>query len=95
MSDTSRLLEIEKLLAQEELELEQAGKVAEEIIPVLDTLTKKDIMNPVILKTKLAKIDIEYRNIIYALLRVAVDAGPEGSFVILDPRKISSFIKEN
>lgn len=95
MSDNSRLLEIEKLLEQERMELEQAEKMAEDLLPVLETLTRRDIFNPVILKTKLAKLNKQYRDVIYTLFRIAVMSGPQGSFMILSPDKVMSFIKEN
>jgi len=95
MSGNSRLLEIEKLLAREEEELREAQKMAEEIAPILNKLSKKDILNPVILKTKLAKLDKKYKDAVYALFRISVESGPDGSFMILSPRKILSYIKEN
>ncbi len=95
MSENSRLLEIEKLLELEKRELEETRKMAEEIMPILESLTRKDIYNPVILKTKLSKLDKKYRSVIYTLFRIAILAGPEGSFMILSPAKVLSFIKEN
>jgi hypothetical protein len=95
MSDNSRLLEIEKLLEEEKQELEEAQKMAEEILPVLENLNRKDVFNPVMLKVKLAKLDKKYRDAIYTLFRIAVIAGPEGSFMVLSPEKVMSFIKEN
>ena len=94
MTDNSRLLQIEKLLEQEERDIREAELLAEEILPVLEKLTRSEIMNPVILKTKLAKIDKKYRDIIYALFILATKYGPEGSFIILTPEKVMSIIRE-
>lgn len=87
------LLEIEKLLEEEKQELIVAEKMAEDILPVLDSLTRTQILNQVILKTKLAKLDKKYRDALYTLFRIAIDAGPDGSFMILSPEKVLSFIK--
>lgn len=95
MSDYSRLLEIEKLLEQEKQELAEAEKLAEEILPSLRKLNRSEILNPVVLKMKLAKLDKKYRDIVYALFQVAVRSGSEGSFVILSPRKVLSIINSN
>jgi len=94
MGNNSLLLEIEKLIAQEEQELREAEKIADEVMPVLDKLTRSEIINPVILKTRLAKLSKKYRNIVYALFQVALKAGPEGSVVILTPQKVLSIIKD-
>lgn len=94
MGKNSRLSEIEKIFEQEDREIEEAEAVAEQIIPILENLTRSEIMNPVILKTKLAKIDKKYRDIIYALFIMATKYGPEGSFILLTPEKVMSIIKE-
>lgn len=91
-NDYSRFLEIERLLEAERQELEEAEKIAEEILPHLRSLTRKEILNPVVLKVKLAKLDKKYRDIVYALFQLAVRSGPEGSFVILSPKKVLSII---
>lgn len=94
MSNNSLLLEIEKLIIQEEEEAREAERIAEEVMPVLDKLTRSEIVNPVILKTRLSELDKKYCSIVYALFQVALKAGPEGSVVILSPKKVLSIIKD-
>ena len=94
MSNNSLLLEIEKLIAQEEEEIKEAEKIADEVMPILDKLTRSEIINPVILKTKLAKLSKKYRNIVYALFQISLRSGPEGSVIILTPQKVLSIVKD-
>jgi uncharacterized protein YpbB len=94
MSNKSRLLEIEKLLLEEQEEIEIAQRIASEVFPLLEGLSTEAITNPVILKVKLAKIDKEYRDIIYTLFRIATTYGPKGSFMTLSLTKVMSIISE-
>lgn len=94
MVQDSRLLEIEMLLEREKKYIRQAQEIIEHMLPVLDDLTRGQILSPVILKTKLNKIDAKYRAIIYALFIIATNFGPQGAFIILTPPKVRSIIQE-
>ena len=85
---------IEKQLKQEQEELDSAKDVTNIIFPVINDLTRREIMHPVILKAKLLKLPDEYRDSIYGLCRIATDGGPEGSIIVLDPEKVLSIIEE-
>ncbi len=85
---------IEKQLEQEQQELECAEDITLIIFPTIDQLKKNEILNPVVLKTKLSKLPPEYRDSVYGLCRIATDAGPEGSIVILDPEKVFLLIED-
>ncbi|MCE3255519.1 MAG: hypothetical protein K0R25_1013 [Rickettsiaceae bacterium] len=81
-------------LEQEQEELKAAKEVTEAVFPVIDKLTRSNILNPVVLKTKLAALNPKYRDAVYGLCRISTDAGPEGSFIVLDPKKVLSIIEE-
>ncbi len=85
---------IEKQLKQEQEELDVAADITEAVFPIIDKLEKKDIVNPVALKAKLAKLPPEYRDAIYGLCRIATEGGPEGSVIVLDPEKVLAMIEE-
>jgi hypothetical protein len=85
---------IEKQLKQEQEELDAAEDITESVFPTIDKLERRDIVNPVILKAKLAKLPPEYRDAIYGLCRIATEGGPEGSIIVLDPEKVLSMIEE-
>jgi hypothetical protein len=85
---------IEKQLRQEQEELAAAEDITEIVFPKIDILEKRDIINPVILKAKLAKLPAEYRDAIYGLCRIATEGGPEGSIIVLDPEKVLAMIEE-
>jgi len=85
---------IEKQLKQEQEELDAAADITEAVFPTIDKLEKRDIINPVILKAKLAKLPPEYRDSIYGLCRIATEGGPEGSVIVLDPEKVLAIIEE-
>jgi hypothetical protein len=85
---------IEKQLKQEQEELDVAADITEAVFPILDKLKKRDIVNPVVLKAKLAKLPSEYRDAIYGLCRIATEGGPEGSVIVLDPEKALAMIEE-
>jgi hypothetical protein len=85
---------IEKHLRQEQDELTEAALAAEETFPAIEELDRSAILNPVILKAKLAKMSPKYRDAFYGLCRVATSAGPEGSCVVLDPEKVLAIIED-
>jgi hypothetical protein len=85
---------IEKQLKQEQEELDAAEDITEDVFPIIDKLERRDIVNPVILKAKLAKLPPDYRDAIYGLCRIATDGGPEGSVIVLDPEKVLAIIEE-
>lgn len=85
---------IEKQLKQEQEELDAAEDITEVVFPIIEKLERRDILNPVILKAKLAKLPHEYRDAIYGLCRIATEAGPEGSVIVLDPEKVLAMIEE-
>ena len=85
---------IEKQLKQEQEELNEAEDITKAVFPVIDKLERNDIVNPVILKTKLQPLPDEYRDATYGLCRIATDCGPEGSFIVLDPQKVLLMIDE-
>ncbi len=85
---------IAKQLKQDQEELAEAEEITKTVFPVLDGLKKTQIVDPVILKTKLAKLDPQYRDAVYGLCRIAIDGGPEGSFIVLDPEKALSLLDE-
>jgi len=85
---------IAKQLKQDQEELAAAEEITNTVFPVLDELKRKQIIDPVILKTKLAKLDPKYRDAVYGLCRIAIDGGPEGSFIVLDPEKALSLLNE-
>jgi DNA integrity scanning protein DisA with diadenylate cyclase activity len=84
---------IEKHLRQEQDELVEATIAAEETFPVIETLDRAAILNPVKLKAKLAKMSPKYRDAFYGLCQIATCAGPEGSYVVLDPEKVLAIIE--
>jgi hypothetical protein len=93
------LLKIADQLRREEEEIQEASEIAEDVIPLLDELEKRDIIDPVFLKIKLFKLfnkgvskNKKYQDAIYGLFRISVGASPAGSFVILDARKAFTFI---
>jgi hypothetical protein len=79
---------------REEEELKAAEEITEIVFPKIDKLERRDIINPVILKTKLAKLNREYRDAVYGLCRIATDGGPEGSVIVLDPEKVLSMLED-
>lgn len=85
---------IEKQLRQDQEELAAAEEITKIVFPVIDGLNRGQILNPVILKAKLAKLDPKYRDEFYGLCRIATDGGPEGSFIVLDPAKVLSLLDE-
>ena len=85
---------IEKQLKQEQEELDAAEDITEAVFPTIDKLEKREIVNPVILKAKLAKLPPEYRDAIYGLCRITTEGGPEGSIIVLDPEKVLAMIEE-
>ena len=85
---------IEKQLKLEQEELDAAEDITESVFPIIDKLERRDIVNPVILKAKLARLPIEYRDAIYGLCRIATEGGPEGSIIVLDPEKVLAMIEE-
>ncbi len=85
---------IEKQLRQEQEELDAAEDITESVFPIMEKLERRDVLNPVILKAKLAKLPPEYRDAIYGLCRIATDGGPEGSVIVLDPEKVLAIIEE-
>ncbi len=85
---------IEKQLKQEQEELDAAKDITETVFPIINKLGKQDIVNPTILKAKLAKLPLEYRDAIYGLCRIATEGGSEGSVIVLDPEKVLSIIEE-
>jgi len=85
---------IAKQLQEEQDELHEAEDVTKIVFPVLDGLGRKQIVNPVVLKAKLAKLDPQYRDAVYGLCRIAIDGGPEGSFIVLDPEKVLYLLDE-
>ena len=85
---------IKQQLDQENDELAAVTEVTNIVFPVIDGLAKKDIINPITLKVKLAKLDPKYRDAVYGLCRIATEGGPEGSFIVLDPEKVLSLIEE-
>ena len=85
---------IAKQLKQSQDELSAAEEVTNIVFPTIDGLNKAQIMNPVSLKVQLAKLDKEYRDAVYGVFRAAVDGGPEGSFIVLDPEKVLSILDE-
>ena len=93
------LLKIGDQLKREEEEIQEASEIAEDIIPVLDELEKRDILHPVLLKMKLFKLfqknnskNKKHQDAIYGLFRISTGASPAGSFVVLDARKALTFI---
>lgn len=86
--------EIDAILRQKELNELEIKKIVATIEPTLKKLTRTQILNPVILKVKLAKIDRKYRDAVYALFRIALTYGPKGSFMVLDPKKVDYIINE-
>ncbi|MES2677675.1 MAG: hypothetical protein V4612_05120 [Pseudomonadota bacterium] len=86
---------IAKQLQKDQKELEEAEKITKIVFPIIEGLKNRShIVNPVILKTKLAKLDHKYRDAVYGLCRIAIDGGPEGSFIVLDPEKVLSLLDE-
>ncbi len=80
---------------QQQGELEEAAEeVTTVIFPIIDELKRRDIINPIMLKVKLAKLTPEYRDAVYGLCRIATEGGPEGSFIVLDPEKVLSLLDE-
>lgn len=93
------LLKIADQLKREEEEIQEAGEIAEDVIPLLDELEKRDIIHPVLLKVKLFKLfqkhnskNKKHQDAIYGLFRISTGASPSGSFVVLDARKALTFI---
>ena len=85
---------IGKQLKAEQEELDAAEDITEAVFPIIDKLERRDILNPVMLKAKLAKLTHEYRDVIYGLCRIATDGGPEGSIIVLDTEKVLAMIEE-
>ena len=85
---------IAKQLQRDQEDLAAAEEVTNIVFPDLEGLNRTQIVNPVILKIKLAKLDHKYRDAVYGLCRIAVDGGPEGSFIVLDPEKVLSLLDE-
>jgi len=85
---------IEKQLRQEQQELDSAQDITTIVFPIINNLKKENILHPIMLKTKLAKLPDEYRDATYGLCRIATDGGPEGSFIVLDPEKVLSLLDE-
>lgn len=85
---------IEKQLRQDQDELVAAEEITESVFPVIDKLSRSEILNPVSLKAKLAKMSPKYRDAFYGLCRIATSGGPEGSFIVLDPEKVVAIIAD-
>ncbi len=85
---------IAKQLQQDQEELEAAEKITKIVFPIIEGLNRSQIVNPVILKTKLMQLDPKYRDVVYGLCRIAVEGGPEGSFIVLDSQKVLSLLDE-
>lgn len=91
---SSFLQTLAERLGREQEEVNMAGEITEVIFPIIGTLERKDVVNPVILKIKLNKLSEEYNDITYGLFRIATDAGPEGSIIILDEKKVASIVAD-
>lgn len=81
-------------LRSEQEGLDAAEKVTNAVFQSIDKLEKKDIVNPVVLKIKLSEVDPKYRDGLYGLYRIAIDGGPEGSFIVLDAKKVLVIIND-
>lgn len=77
-----------KRIRKDQEELDAAENITKEVYPTIEKLERRDIVNPVILKIKLSEVDPKYRDGLYGLYRIAIDGGPEGSFIILDAQKV-------
>ena len=85
---------LEEQLKKDKEELDWAENIAEITLPVINKIERGDILNPLVLKSKLAKLPPEYRDSIYGLCRITTDSGPEGSIIVLDPKKVLEIIDE-
>jgi hypothetical protein len=91
---SSFLSAIARKLQNEQDELDAAEEITKKVFPATDKLTRNDMLNSVSLKARLAKMDKEYRDVVYGLCRIAVDGGPEGSVIVLDPKKVLAIIDD-
>ncbi len=88
MRDSDKLMwAIEEQLRKEQEELEDAENITKKVYPILDKLEKRDIINEVKLYLKLYGLEADFRLAVYYLFRIAVERGPDGSFIVLDPQK--------
>jgi hypothetical protein len=85
---------IAKQLQKEQAELDSAQDITKAIFPVIKDLKSRDITHPIILKSKLINLPDEYCDVTYGLCRIATDGGPEGSIIVLDPKKVLSIIDQ-
>ncbi|MFT7086910.1 MAG: hypothetical protein ACJAZX_000333 [Rickettsiales bacterium] len=92
MSDNSFFSAIERQLKNNQEELVAAEEITKVVYPHIKDLKRREIVNPVILRISLHKLPTKYRDPVFGLCRIAVDGGPEGSYIILDSGKVSYMI---
>lgn len=85
---------IEKKLREDQEELDDAQDITEAVFPTLDKLEKRDIINEVRLFLKLLGLENEFRLVVYYLFRIALEKGPDGSFIVLDAQKAKALANE-
>ncbi|MFT6332471.1 MAG: hypothetical protein ACJAW3_000809 [Lentimonas sp.] len=83
-----------KKIQHNDEELKAVEEVTNIVYPVIENLNKKEIINPVILKVELQDLDPKYRDPVYGLYRIAVDGGPDGSYIMLDPEKVKFILDD-
>ncbi|MFT7098667.1 MAG: hypothetical protein ACJAS6_000531 [Rickettsiales bacterium] len=93
MSDSSFYELIKKQLEKEQGQLDAGGEVVKVVYPIIKDFERKEILNPIVLKISLKDMDEKYRDSVFGLFRIAVDGGPEGSYVVLDSGKVLYLIE--